>query len=291
MESRTRDAHLARAQEYLEPPARQVGPGPCPGKIWILAGALSCFQPRLDRCLCQSKQAFCSKGHAWGDLQYLHGALGFFSDGFSPASPSPGRSVCRRGCQCWCLHGLIICGQGREKYCHRADSGQSCRSGKEHRAEWDSFSCDAGPSCGKLQERACQAEDGLSRSDEPDCPRFRAVGGRRCGCGQLDNVVPGSPILLKLDTEGHDGEALDGAARLLSDPGLKAIIIELWKRESLHEMLVSHGFDAHAYDPFTRTLTREGFTGQEDTIYVRDLRFVEQRVKEAPPFTVLGRAI
>jgi hypothetical protein len=48
------------------------------------------------------------------------------------------------------------------------------------------------------------------------------------------------------------------------------------------------GFQAYRYDPFRRTLERsEGFEGQ-NTLYVRDLEGVKERVKKAKKLKVLN---
>ena len=112
---------------------------------------------------------------------------------------------------------------------------------------------------------------------------------------KLDDILNGrSPILMKIDVEGYETKVLAGAIKILADQYLKGIIIELnssgdrygFDEAKIHENLLSEGFRSYNYDPKNRELTeREGF-GEYNTIYLRDIEFVRQRVESSEAFFI-----
>jgi FkbM family methyltransferase len=107
------------------------------------------------------------------------------------------------------------------------------------------------------------------------------------------------PILLKIDVEGFETEVLLGGKQTLSDPRLKAIIIELngcgvrygYDDASVDAYLRDFGFEHVSYDFRTRALRSTPFAPGGNSLYVRDRGFVEERLKTAPPFRVLSQTI
>ena len=109
------------------------------------------------------------------------------------------------------------------------------------------------------------------------------------------------PMLIKMDVEGWESEVLAGAGSVLRRPGLRAIIVEMDGQQdsmnstgqAVHATLTEHGFAPFSYDPFTRTLSALALKNLQaaNTIYVRDMPTVQQRVASAPPFRVNGREI
>ena len=103
-------------------------------------------------------------------------------------------------------------------------------------------------------------------------------------------------ILLKIDVEGFEYAVLQGARQHLHNPELLAILIELngqgeryqHQDQEVHELLLKAGFQPYRYDPFKRVLERmEGFEGQ-NTLYVRDVAAVRERVQTAKKRKVLN---
>lgn len=116
----------------------------------------------------------------------------------------------------------------------------------------------------------------------------------------LDDYYPTvKPTLLKIDVEGFETEVLNGAERILKDPNLKAIIIELigsgerygYDENKIHEQLLRLRFKPYRYEPIKREIIPLSTFGNSNTIYLRDLHFVEQRVRTAIPFKVLNHKI
>jgi hypothetical protein len=89
--------------------------------------------------------------------------------------------------------------------------------------------------------------------------------GVRVSLKSLDSALAErTPFALKIDVEGYELRVLNGGKRILRDPSLKIVFIEVqnWtlhkfgtsEREVL-SVLKSFGFEPYAYDPFRRALT------------------------------------
>jgi FkbM family methyltransferase len=107
------------------------------------------------------------------------------------------------------------------------------------------------------------------------------------------------PTLIKIDVEGFETEVLNGMANALINPYLKGIIIELndsgkrygYKEEEIHKKLMSHNFKPFLYSPFERKLVKTGSFGRVNTIYIKDIEFVYERVSSAKKFKILDQQI
>jgi FkbM family methyltransferase len=106
----------------------------------------------------------------------------------------------------------------------------------------------------------------------------------------LDSLVKiQAPTLIKIDVEGFETEVLNGALEILKSPLLKAIIIELngagasfgfnedLIREKLHEL----GFRPYHYNPLQRKLSKFEEKKDNNTIYIRDIEYVTERLLTA----------
>lgn len=118
----------------------------------------------------------------------------------------------------------------------------------------------------------------------------------------LDTVLgASSPSLVKVDVEGYEAAVLEGAARTLQEPGLRAIIIEMngggtrygFDERGIPGRLGALGFEACDYEPLRRTLLPGPARSRhsDNTLFVRDRGFVEQRLRDAPRFEVLGTVL
>lgn len=113
----------------------------------------------------------------------------------------------------------------------------------------------------------------------------------------LDVDLTETPILFKIDVEGYESEVLQGMTRHLANPGLMAIIIELngsgerfgMSDAGVHGLLLSAGFRPYRYSPLARRLTPLATHGVLNTLYCRDVEFVERRLCGSAAFTALGR--
>lgn len=107
----------------------------------------------------------------------------------------------------------------------------------------------------------------------------------------LDKILTNkhSPVLLKIDVEGFETEVLKGASETLNHDDLKAIIIELnglssrfgYDQLLIHQKLIDAGFATYQYDPAKRELMKIDTLGANNTIYIRDIGFVNSRIKSA----------
>lgn len=112
----------------------------------------------------------------------------------------------------------------------------------------------------------------------------------------LDETCPDA-TLLKIDVEGFEQEVLAGAEKLMTSPNLLAVIMETNEsggrygggNESLLEKMTGYGFEAVCYDPFTRLLSLP--RPDRDTILIKNVLQVQERLRSGPTFRVLGQTI
>jgi len=121
----------------------------------------------------------------------------------------------------------------------------------------------------------------------------------------LDIELAGAkPAMLKLDVEGYEYAILKGAAKVLAEPSLQAIVVEVHEGvhtygvdpRQLQALLVDAGFAPYEYDAQTRRLTPGEFVTSgskrlsDNILMLRDIEAVQARVASAPAFTVLGKS-
>jgi FkbM family methyltransferase len=116
----------------------------------------------------------------------------------------------------------------------------------------------------------------------------------------LDRRLGGrAPEVMKIDVEGHEGPALLGAEKTLSDPRLRAIVVEILAeqrgpgaRVDVPALLAHHGFEPARYEPLTRALRtpRPDETGG-NLLFVRDRPWLEARLQSAPRRNVRGLSV
>lgn len=115
----------------------------------------------------------------------------------------------------------------------------------------------------------------------------------------LDEYSFESPLVIKIDVEGFETEVLRGASNLLRLDSLKAIIIELngsgnrynFDESLIHIKLTEQGFKPYQYDPFNRQLLEITSYGSFNTLYLRDLSLIKERLNSAKPFRVFSQSI
>ena len=105
-----------------------------------------------------------------------------------------------------------------------------------------------------------------------------------------ETIKINEPCLLKIDVEGFETEVLNGMVNTLNNKNVKAIIIELngsgnrygYDENLIHEKLINCGFELMTYEPFSRKITNQNSSDLDNKIYVKDLKFVEKRLSDAP---------
>jgi FkbM family methyltransferase len=111
---------------------------------------------------------------------------------------------------------------------------------------------------------------------------------------QLDSIIENIPTIIKIDVEGYETNVIKGAEKTLENPLLKAIIIELngsglrygFDETAIHHQFLQKGFQPYQYDPFERNLILLNAPHEHNTIYIRDVDFVKNRLQGAKKIKV-----
>lgn len=116
----------------------------------------------------------------------------------------------------------------------------------------------------------------------------------------LDTALRGEdPSLIKIDVEGYETPVLEGAQEILKNETLKAVIMELngsgsrygFEESKIIDLMLSNGFRTFSYNPLNRKLINlEGKNlNSGNTLFIRDIPFVNERLRVAPKVKVHGR--
>ena len=103
-----------------------------------------------------------------------------------------------------------------------------------------------------------------------------------------------TPILLKIDVEGFERDVLAGAAEILANPTLQALIVEVTgpaeHGAAVLGTLRDAGFTPVRCDPWQRALTPMGGLNPDhgNTIFVRDAAYAAERLRSARTFDIKG---
>lgn len=113
----------------------------------------------------------------------------------------------------------------------------------------------------------------------------------------LDEMIEiDSDCLIKIDVEGFEKQVLEGMTNILINEKLQALIIELngsgirygYDDIDVHNVLLSFGFKPYSYDPMSRKLDVLKTFGSTNTIYIRNEKFVKDRLEKSRYFKILG---
>lgn len=111
------------------------------------------------------------------------------------------------------------------------------------------------------------------------------------------------PILIKIDVEGFETNVIAGADKVLSQPSLLAVIMELngsgnrycFDEQTLHQSMLDYGFKTYKYNPFLRDL--ESLRGKNhasgNILYLRNIEEVSRRLKHSEQYLIcaVGKTI
>ena len=116
---------------------------------------------------------------------------------------------------------------------------------------------------------------------------------------KLDDVIKptGQPIFLKIDVEGFESAAIQGAINLLKSGRVRAMIIELcgagleygFIDNDIHELLVNLGYEAVKYDYRNNNLEPIDSYRKDspNTIYIKNIEEMTKLIKNFHAFTLL----
>lgn len=109
-----------------------------------------------------------------------------------------------------------------------------------------------------------------------------------------DQVKIDKEFIIKVDVEGYELNVLKGSTDTLKNDKLVAIIIETncsgknfgYSDNELHMYLKSYNFEPYTYDPKNRILKKIEKLDSNNTIYIRNLKRVINRIKESGNFCI-----
>ena len=118
----------------------------------------------------------------------------------------------------------------------------------------------------------------------------------------LDDIVSNQfPICIKVDVEGFEMQVLRGGDRTFENPILKAVVMEVntsgerygYQDQDIHKRMIDFGFKTYRYLPFTRTLEplNDSLSDHDNTLYLRDLEFVQKRLRDAEMINVKNKQV
>jgi FkbM family methyltransferase len=119
-------------------------------------------------------------------------------------------------------------------------------------------------------------------------------------CTLDDALKNESPVLMKIDVEGYETAALEGARETLENPTLHSVIMELngsgarygYDESQIHKLMYKYGFRSYSYDPLQRRLI--SLSGgrsplSDNTIFIRNLTLVTDLVEKSRKVRIFGR--
>lgn len=115
----------------------------------------------------------------------------------------------------------------------------------------------------------------------------------------LDDLLGGdAPAVIKIDVEGYERSVLRGGRKTLADSKVLAVIMETngsgarygASDDELVDEMRRAGFAMYAYDPIRRRLAESG-KGGGNTIFIRDIAEVQERIRSALRFRLVNGSI
>lgn len=97
------------------------------------------------------------------------------------------------------------------------------------------------------------------------------------------------PNLMKIDAEGFDENVIVGGVNILANPNVKALIIES-DTNLVQNLLAQAGFSPYKYEPFSRKLSK-GYNSGCNQIYIKDIDFVADRIRNAEEISIKGYSL
>jgi FkbM family methyltransferase len=97
----------------------------------------------------------------------------------------------------------------------------------------------------------------------------------------------GFPVAIKIDVEGYEDYAFEGAFNTLNNQNLSLIIIETVS-DSLHKKFSQAGFVRVYYNPYNREILNSSITSlkQGNHIYIRNRDIVEHKVAQSSTYLI-----
>ena len=113
----------------------------------------------------------------------------------------------------------------------------------------------------------------------------------------LDDILLNiEPKLIKIDVEGFETNVIKGASKVLSNPSLLAVLMELngsgerygFDESELNQTMLDFGFKTYQYMPFERELVSLDGKNQKsgNTLYLRDINEIKNRLANSNKYYI-----
>jgi FkbM family methyltransferase len=109
------------------------------------------------------------------------------------------------------------------------------------------------------------------------------------------------PTVVKIDVEGYEVPVLRGMKKILGKTSLKALIVEMngsgnrygFEEKEVLKIMKANNFKPFVYDPFRKKLNSSEAqrVSENNTLFIRDISFVQNRLKKSKSFMVFDRKI
>ncbi|MDO8864170.1 FkbM family methyltransferase [Haliea sp. E1-2-M8] len=113
----------------------------------------------------------------------------------------------------------------------------------------------------------------------------------------LDEVCADrTPLIIKIDVEGYEHAVIAGGQSTLASPSLQVVIMETngsglrygWDDAQLVDTMREFGFTTCSYDPILRRLESAAPSETSNTLFVRDVAAMQERVSQAARFQLVN---
>lgn len=108
-----------------------------------------------------------------------------------------------------------------------------------------------------------------------------------------------TPSIIKIDVEGYEHAVIAGGQSTLASPSLQVVILETngsglrygWDDAELVDTMRGYGFTTCSYDPILRRLEPAAPSETGNTLFVRDVAAMQERVSQAARFRLVNGEI
>jgi len=111
---------------------------------------------------------------------------------------------------------------------------------------------------------------------------------------KLDDILQNStPVMIKIDVEGHELSLLRGATKTLANPILQVVLLE-GQNEDINRIMTGNGFHMACYNPKSRQISEQSkHSGlrTSNQLWIRNIEEAKERCCSAKTFKAQGMLV